>query len=179
MALYTPDGLDKKREFVKSLSFLNCSNDINIIAKRLLKNQELCKLLYYTDDDCLSPDRRIVSDAEKAKMLHKNIKVIPYLPKDTDMLNYIVIQFDNFTSDPIKQEYISNYVVIDVICHIDNWLLDDGRLRPYLIMNHIDEFMRGSKLSGLGATEFVTAQQLLVSPSLAGFSMVYQAENLV
>lgn len=177
MALYSQDGLAKKREFTSSLSFLKCSEDVNIIAQRFLKNQKLCKLLYYTDADCLT-EKGIVPDAEKLKMLDNNIKIIPHLPKENDMMSYIVIQFDNFVASPQNPEFITHYIIIDVICHIDNWKMDGGKLRPFLIMNEIDSMVNGSKLTGMGPAQFVTSQQLLVSPSLAGFSMVYEVGDM-
>ena len=176
MSLYTPEGLAKGREFKDSFPFAGCSENANIIAQRMIKSPILCKLLSYGDSGCLA--RQIVPDSEKIKLLNKNIRIIPYIPKETDMINYVVIQFDNFVKSP-RTNLVTNYIVVDVICHIDSWLLDGGKIRPYMIMDQVHNVLADSKLTGMGPVEFISAQQLLVSPTMAGFTMIYEVGDIV
>lgn len=174
--LYSKNGLEKQRQFGTSNIFLHCAEDLNTIATRIMRDNDLAKLLYYTDKDCLSKQ---INDTQKITLLNKNIKIVPYLPKDEEMYNYIVIQFDSFALVEDEQEYMSYFIIIDVICHTDNWLLDEGKVRPYEIMNRLSDLLKGSKLSGVGNVKLVSTSQLLVSPNLSGFTMYFSAEQLL
>jgi hypothetical protein len=45
-----------KDYFKVGSSFLSIEKDFALIAKEMLKNQDLLKLLYYTQPDCLKAD---------------------------------------------------------------------------------------------------------------------------
>ena len=51
-------------------------------------------------------------------MFGKHIQNIPKLKVDEEVLNYLMIRFDNFapTSNP---EFRNNIVEFDVVCHYD------------------------------------------------------------
>ena len=56
-------------------SFLSVDKDLSLIVNKLLKNDKLCKLLYYTQPDYLKANDLTMK--EKISMLHKQIKIIP------------------------------------------------------------------------------------------------------
>ena len=112
-------------------SFLSIEKDLGIITEAILKNKNLKKLLFYNSSDALN--RAPISEEDSLGLINKNIKIVPKLRVDTEMLNYILISFDNFTENERNPEFRDNYIVFDIICHLDLWQLEDFQLRPYRI----------------------------------------------
>ena len=97
-------------------SFLAREKDLELIVDLMLKNERLKKLLYYTTPDCLT--RANVPQDEVIKMFDKNIKLVPKLLIDEDVLNYIIINFDVFTPSGNPQ-FRDNMIEFDIICHFN------------------------------------------------------------
>jgi hypothetical protein len=109
-------------QFPKS-SFLSVDKDMSIITDYLLKNDRLKNLLHYTSKDCL--DRDPLTEDESLELFGKNIKIIPKLYVDNSVLNYIIISFDNFTTNQTNPEFRDNIIEFDIVCHFDQWHLTD------------------------------------------------------
>lgn len=146
--------------------------DIFNIINRITKDQTLLKLIKYTDNDPLKhPD---LTQEEIDEMLHKNILITPKIPDDdTDLNNYLVILLDNYTVDPVNIDFKVVEIRFDVVCPMDRWIINEKTLRPYLIMNRLDKNFNEQKLSGIGNLKFESASSLVVSPYLAGYSLIY------
>jgi hypothetical protein len=136
-------------------SFLSVEKDMSLITSYLLKNDRLKRLLYYTTPDCLNKPN--LTDEETIGLIHKNIKIVPKLYVDGSVLNYIILSFDNFTTNRNNPEFRDNIVEFDIICHFDQWNLSDFQLRPYRIAAEIDSMLNNQKLTGIGRLEFMGA----------------------
>ena len=81
-------------------SFLSINKDMRLIVDKILNNDRLCKLLYYTSRDALEKPK--LTDEEKLGLFNKQIRIVPKLYVDNPVLNYIIISFDNHipTSNP-------------------------------------------------------------------------------
>lgn len=154
-------------------SFLSVEKDMSLITSYLLKNDRLKRLLYYTTPDCLSKPN--LTDEETVGLIHKNIKIVPKLYVDGSVLNYIILSFDNFTTNRNNPEFRDNIVEFDIICHFDQWNLSDFQLRPYRIAAEIDSMLNNQKLTGIGRLEFMGANQMLLTDEYAGLCLMYQA----
>lgn len=158
--------------FPKS-SFLSIDKDMSIITDYLMKNNRLKKLLYYTTKDCLS--REDLTEDQTLELFGKNIKIVPKLQVDGAVLNYIIISFDNFSGNRTNPEFRDNLIEFDIICHFDQWQLNDFQLRPYKIAAEIDSMFDGQKLSGIGELEFLGASQMILTDDYAGVCLLYSA----
>ncbi len=154
-------------------SFLSMEKDAGIIVDLFLKNNRLKKLLYYTTKDCLS--RPNLSQDQSLELFGKNIKLVPKLYIDGTVLNYLIISFDNFTTNVNNPEFRDNLVEFDIICHFDQWQLNDFELRPYKIAAEIDSMLNQQRLTGIGKLEFLGASQMVLSDEYAGLCLMYQA----
>jgi hypothetical protein len=141
-------------QFPKS-SFLSVDKDMSIITDLLMKNDRVKKLLHYTTRDCL--DRPKLTEEETIELFGKNIKIVPKLYVDNSVLNYIIVSFDNFTTNRTNPEFRDNIIEFDIICHFDQWSLRDFQLRPYKIAAEIDSMLDGKRLTGIGKLEFLGA----------------------
>ena len=159
-------------EYPKS-SFLSLEKDLQIIVDKIIKNDRLKKMLFYTTKDCLSkPD---VSEDDSIEMFGKNIKIVPKLIVDSSVLNYIIISFDNFTGNATNPEFRDNIIEFDIICHFDQWQMKDFELRPYKIAAEIDSMFNDKHLTGIGKLEFLGANQMILTDEYAGLCLMYQA----
>ena len=152
-------------------SFLSINKDIRLLIDKFLANDRLCKLLYYTDRNAL--DKPKLTDDEKIGMFGQNLKIVPKVYVDGSVLNYIIINFDNFfeSSNP---EFRDNIIEFDIICHFDQWQLKDFDLRPYRIAAEIDSMLNQQKLTGIGEIEFLGANQILLTNEFAGVCLMYR-----
>ena len=154
-------------------SFLSAEKDMNIIVDRMLKNDRLKKMLYYTTKDCL--DRPRVTDDQALEMFGKNIKIVPKLYVDGSVLNYIIISFDNFMRNATNPEFRDNIIEFDIICHFDQWHMKDFALRPYKIAAELDTMFDEQRLTGIGKLEFIGANQIILTDEYAGLCVMYKA----
>ena len=146
---------------------------MSIIVDRIMKNERLKKMLYYTSRDCLNKPN--ISEDETYEMFGKQIKIVPKLYVDGSVLNYIIISFDNFTTNNKNPEFRDNIIEFDIICHFDQWHMKDFELRPYKIAAELDSMFNDKRLTGIGKLEFLGANQMILTDEYAGLCVMYQA----
>ena len=154
-------------------SFLSIEKDMHLITNMMLRNPRLSKLLYYNSPDCL--DRPAVPEDKVYELFGKNIKIVPKLYVDNSVLNYIIINFDNFTPNMTNPEFRDNIIEFDIICHFDQWKLKDFQLRPYKIAAEIDSMFDEKHLTGIGKLKFLGANQMILTDEFAGVCLMYEA----
>ena len=152
-------------------SFVSMEKDSGIIINEILKNNRLKKLLYYTTSDAM--EKPNLTEDESLSLLGTNIKIVPKLYVDGSVLNYILINFDNFTPSE-NPEFRDNTIQFDIICHFDQWNLKDYALRPYKIAGEIDSMFNLKKLTGIGYLEFMGATQIVLTDEFAGLCLMYR-----
>ena len=152
-------------------SFLSMEKDTGIIINEMLKNNRLKKLLYYTTSDAM--EKPNLTEDESLSLLGTNIKIVPKLYVDGSVLNYVLINFDNFIPSE-NPEFRDNTIQFDIICHFDQWNLKDYALRPYKIAGEIDSMFNLKKLTGIGYLEFVGATQIVLTDEFAGLCLMYR-----
>lgn len=152
-------------------SFLSINKDLKLLIDKMLTNDRLCKLLYYTDKNPL--EKKNLTQEEKLTLFGKQIRIVPKLYVDQPVLNYMIISFDNFleSSNP---EFRDNIIEFDIICHFDQWQMRDFDLRPYRIAAEIDSMLDKKKLTGIGRLEFYGAKELLLTDEFGGLCLMFQ-----
>ena len=153
-------------------SFLSIEKDMNIIINKMFENDRLKKLLYYNTKDCLNKPK--LTEEQTLSLINKQIKMVPKLYVDKSVLNYIIISFDNFTPSA-NPEFRDNIVEFDIICHFDQWQMNDFKLRPYRIAAEIDMLFNNQKMTGIGELQFLGANQIILTDEFAGLCLMYQA----
>lgn len=159
-------------QFPKS-SFLAMEKDLQLITDMFIKDERLQKLLVHTVPTALK--ERSLTEDELYGMFGKQIKIVPKLYIDGSVLNYIIISFDNFTPNATNPEFRDNIISFDIICHFDQWHLEDFQLRPYRIAAEIDTLLNNKRLTGIGMLQFLGANQIILNDEFAGLSLMYSA----
>ncbi len=156
---------------VPKSSFFSVNKDLSIIVDWMLKNKNLKKLLYYTSKDALK--RPPLTEEESLSLINKNIKLVPKIYIDESVLTYIIISMDNFIQNKNNPQFRDNIITFDIICHFDQWKLEDFDLRPYRIAAEIDAILSQIRLTGIGRTEFLGCNQIVLSDEFAGLTLMY------
>lgn len=155
-------------------SFLSMEKDMNLIINKMFKNERLKRLLYYTSKDALN--RPNITQDQSLELIQNNIKIVPKLYVDGSVLNYIFINFNNFTPSR-NPEFRDNIIEFDIVCHFDQWQLQDFALRPYKIAAEIDSMFNNTHLTGIGELQFLGATQIIINDEFAGVCLLYEATH--
>ena len=127
----------------------NCSEvgeNLQIIIKRLLANQALCKLLRYSDKDPLSHE----DFADTSSFLHNEIKIIPLVGAFEDARSQISVQIVKGDTNPQNDEFADLYLNIEVFIPVSEWIIKSDNLRPFMVMGEIQKSLKGKTINGLG-----------------------------
>ena len=167
-------------------SFLSCEKDTELILNRLFVDGKdysrwLKRLLIINNKDCLDKTITkyddIVNKISIADLIAKQyIRTTPRLEfnEHEDVQSYILLSYDNFTTNPANERFRDCMINFDIICHTKQWDLDNLRVRPLMIAGYIDGILNLGKLSGVGETVFLGCNELILDQNLAGYTLSYQ-----
>ena len=120
------------------------------IAKKLLDNQDLCKLLVNTDLDPLNPNTH-PNNIDGISLLHKNIRVVPLVTADDQTTeSKIVLLFDEGEVNPSNSDNENLSLLINIYCPFKEWSITGDTLRPFAIMSEIRKSIQDKRINGLG-----------------------------
>jgi len=130
----------------------NCA-DIGVnaqyIIKRLLANQNLLKLLYYTDKDPLSHEDLTEEQIEN-EVFNKLVKIVPRVgPKETAH-SLIAVRIARARGLASNNEFKNVNISVEVFVPMTQWIIKDTNLRPFAIMGEVQKSLNGKKIEGLG-----------------------------
>lgn len=167
-------------------SFLSCEKDAELILNKLFvdsqrHSQWLKRLLIINTKDCLDNQIKkydeIVDTYTVQDLIDKQyIRTTPRLElnEHNDVQSYILLSFDNFTTNPANNQFRDCMINFDIICNTKQWALDGLRIRPLMIAGYIDGILNLGKLSGVGETYFLGCNELILDQNLAGYTLSYE-----
>ena len=133
----------------------NCAEigeNLQKIVTRLMANDNLVNLLYYTDKDPLSQPH-LTNEEKKEKIFEKLIKIIPRVgPKETAQ-SVIAIRVTNGTKIQTNTDFRNVKISIEVFVPLTQWIIKDTNLRPFAILGEIQKTLEGKTVNGLGKIE--------------------------
>ena len=133
----------------------NCKEigeNLQKIVRRLMANNNLVNLLYYTDKDPLSQPY-LTEEQKKEEVYNKLIKIIPRVgPKETAH-SIIAIRVVNGSKVGANSEFRNVKVSVEVFVPLTQWIIKDTNLRPFAILGEIEESLEGKTVNGLGKME--------------------------
>ena len=185
-------------------SFFSCENDAQEIVKQLFVksypySDKLKRLLVINNPDCLdqtNQDYQKLIDSKPLSVLRKQgyIRLNPKIARKEfeEIKSYILITFDNFSSNRVDPKFMDCTVNFDIICYDDEWDLDGFRERPILIAGYIDGILNsisndnraiwdkhkpGSniKLSGMGEYLFLGCNLVVLNEDISMYTLSYRA----
>lgn len=141
---------------------------------RILSNQNVLKLVYYTSRDWQSKPE--LTREQVLEMFDSNqISCVPKIRIDADDKTYLRLVYGTTTRNATNPEFRDNTFNIDIICHYKHWDLGDFQLRPYSIAGEIDTMLDKQRLTGIGKLEFLSCSPVIYNEEFAGVSLSYLA----
>lgn len=153
-------------------SFLAVEKDLSLIVDRMMKNERLKKLIYYSVPNAL--EQPSVPQEEAIKMLNSQIKIVPKVYIDKPEFCYVLISCSSFIENFTNPEFRNNTIVFTILCHFDQWNLGNFKLRPYAIAAELDSMFNNKHLTGIGEIKFVQANEINENDEFGGFEIIYQ-----
>lgn len=169
-------------------SFLSIEKDTERILTKLffenqIENRQLLRLLVIPTKDCLSdmtnPEyKEKIANTTLATLFRDGyIKLAPKIamPEQEIVKSYIIISFDNFSTNAENPQYRDCTIHFDIICHTDYWTMDNYQIRPLKIAGYIDGILNNAKLTGIGTLNFIGCTELVLDEVLSGYTLSYRA----
>lgn len=133
----------------------NCAEigeNLQKIVTRLMANDDLVNLLYYTDKDPLSQPH-LSDEQKKEDIFEKLIKIIPNVPDREDSRSVVAIKVDGGAKLSSNTEFQRIKISIEVFVPFSTWIFKNTNLRPFAILGEIQKSLEGKKINGLGKIE--------------------------
>lgn len=130
----------------------NCrelGENLQKIMMRLMANDNLVKLLYYTCKDPLSQPP-LTQEQKQELIFEKLIKIVPRIGPKEDAKSVIVIKVVRANKLNSNTEFKDVQLQIEVFVPLTQWFIKDANLRPFLILGEIEESLNGKTVNGLG-----------------------------
>lgn len=130
------------------MSIRNCKElgkNLQEMMKRLIANQNLCKLIYYTDKDPLNQP-----DIDGSLLINNGITVIPKYNPVEEANAQIILTLQNANKIDSNTEFRYINFIFYVYVPITQWAIKNENLRPFLILQEIENSLNGKNINGLG-----------------------------
>lgn len=146
------------------------------IFKRLQANQNLLKLLYYTDKDPLNkPD--LTEEQIKEEIFEKLIKIVPRVgPKETakSLISLRVVRGRPIGSN---NEFENTQISIEIFTPMTQWLIKDENLRPFKIMGEIKKSLKDKTINGMGKMTYTGYDLNFLTDEISAYEMSFNIQN--
>ena len=130
----------------------NCKDigvNLQRIMKRLMQNDNLVKLLYYTDKDPFS-NENLTEEQKESEIFEKLIKIVPRIgPKETAN-SIIALRVITGKKNQDNSEFKDVLISVEVFVPLTQWIIKGTNLRPFAILGEIEESLDGKMIEGLG-----------------------------
>ena len=130
----------------------NCSEvgeNLQKIVTRLMANDNLVNLLYYTNKDPLNQPH-LTDQEKKEKIFEKLIKIIPRVGPKEDASSIIAIRVISGHKMNSNSEFKDVKIGIEVFVPLTQWIIKDTNLRPFAILGEIEKSLNEKTINGLG-----------------------------
>lgn len=138
------------------------------IANLLLSNTRLGRVLKYTDIEPFSKEHEDISPKE---LLHNNIKVVPLVKEDENNTESVIVIIFNEGEVIDNKEFKNLFFDILVYTPLDEWILNDENLRPFLIMSEIEKSLKNKRVESLGTIDYLGFNLHLVTDIISCYRM--------
>lgn len=185
-------------------SFLSCDKDTETIIKTLFVDSKpysdiLKRLLVVNKPDCLDTEntdyQKLIDSKSLGTLIEEGyIRLNPKIARTEfeDIRSFILITFDNFSPNRSNPEFRDCTVNFDIICYMDEWCLDDYKVRPLAIVGYIDGILNSLtnknkltvrstgnniKMSGYGTYKFLGCNLAVLNEDISMYTLSYRAEH--
>lgn len=151
--------------------------NVKDIIDFIVQNNELKLLLYYNDKDALDG---IADDILIKDLLEQNIYPYPNItvPED-NAKSFISIYLYNGKNAGANNVYQRNATIyVDILCHESLWTMDNGLIRPYLMLDDLDTQIPSIDTDSIrGNLSHVDTVYIRYNAKFCGYRLIYTVTN--
>jgi hypothetical protein len=142
--------------------------------KRLLANQNLLRLLTYTDKEPLSADKPDISSADAyLKGDDGVVRIIPLISSKENSTSIVTMRILKGIPNRSNPEFLDIYFTIEVFVPNKQWIIKDENLRPFAIMSEIQKSLDNKNINGLGTIRGSGFSGQFFTEEISAFIMNY------
>jgi hypothetical protein len=152
----------------------NCSEigeNLQNIIKRLFANQNLLKLLYYTDKDPLKGEDLTQEQIQK-EVFEKLIKVVPRVGPKENVKSIVTVRVADGVPN-VNSEFRNLEISIEIFVPLTQWLMKGTNLRPFAIMGEIQKSLDDKKINGLGKMHAGSFNLQFLTEEIGCYEQIY------
>ena len=142
------------------------------IISRLQTNQNLLKLVYYTNKDPLN-EEDLTEEQIKTEVYNKLIKIVPRIGYKETAQSMISMRVVRGRNNPENGEFRDFEIDIEVFVPLTQWFIKDSNLRPFAIMGEIHKSLNNKTINGLGKMKGGDFQINFLTDEIVSYEMVY------
>lgn len=146
--------------------------DLQKITNRLYNNQNLLKLLYYSDKNPLA-GADLTEEQIQNEIFEKLIKIVPRVgPKETAQ-SLISLRLVRARADESNDEFNNLILCIEVFVPLTQWFIKDSNLRPFCIMGQILKSLNRKVINGLGRLQHIGFELNFITEEISCYEMTF------
>lgn len=138
------------------------------IANLLLSNTRLGRLLKYTDKE---PFSEVHENVPQKELLHNNIKVVPLVKEDESNTESVVVIIFNEGEVQDNKEFKNLFFDVMVYTPLNEWIINDINLRPFLIMSEIEKCLKNKRIESIGTIDYLGFSLHLITDIMSCYRM--------
>lgn len=131
-------------------NFAELNNNMQDILLKLISNENIAKLLYYSNSTPLESP----TVSNPIALLDTKIYTQTYIPETDTQICMINVWFDDFRKGEKNTQFKCNKIRFSIVCHRDLWQTESG-MRPIMIAHEIDKLFNFKKNIGIGKNYFI------------------------
>lgn len=143
------------------------------IVKRLSVNQNLLKLLYYTDKDPFSqPD--ISEETYQREIFDKLIRVIPKVEAQEVANSILVLKIESGGVNSVNEEFLNIRGRIEIFIPLTQWKIKDSNLRPFSLLGEVQNTLNGKVVDGVGQLRCSDFELILLTDEISAYGLSFE-----
>lgn len=147
-------------------------SNLFVIAKRLLQNQNLCKLLINDNENPLD-----IEIEDTLSLLNKNIKVVPKIQEEEfNREGKIALVYPYGATNEQNSEFKLLRFHVLIYTPLDTWVINDENLRPFLVMSEIEKSLKDKRINGIGTMRFKDFELTTLTDKLSCYKMEFSLD---
>ena len=144
-------------------------NNLFLIAKRLLSNNNLCRLLINIDKNPLENEV-----LEPLSLMGKQLLIVPKVnEKDFNSDGKIVLLYPSGSLDTTNTEFKNVTLELLIYTPLSTWIINDENLRPFLVMSEIEESLKDKRMNGVGTLKYKGFEIQTLTDTLSCYKMEF------
>lgn len=149
---------------------------VNKVLEFIRNNEPLIKLATNSSSNPYSLEAPDWND-----VLMKNVFPMPKEPGSVSTeKTFINVYMYKGVMTENNPSYRNDYLFIEVGCHIETWLLDNGEIRPYTMCDLIDEMLDNKSINDMSIQKVLPYSNtaLKFGDMFYGYRMMYKLTNI-